>query len=546
MGYLLLWIENLAVSLLFMAFVMACVGRWRRRWLRTAVWLPIALFLLMPYSFAALCIGGVKFSACPDFPWFYYAATLALGVFVGAIVLRVIALKRTANPEYPTAAARWPRGKLFAFWCVVLALHWATFQNMDNAAVAQLKKLQQRDKPPQYANISTSVADSENAVPLYQKAAEAVPFLYWDGNGRHEWLDSMATAQFDSKNPELIRFMQENESVARLLHAAVQRPFCVFHPDPDEPGRSVVPFRDAMGALSKFMTLHCRCKLAEGDRQAAWRDVQTLFCVTHHFMGKNEWGSVSGASIEKQAIRSLQYALLSAQPTTEELAPIQLDEFFSWRMTEYYSFPLGNRWYLDLLAQFSLDNPERSPQDYGLHLPSFIANNAWYRIFFFPIDEAVYRRVASETQGRLRWPYFDAAKFPLEDAKSLRNPMNFGALVTDSSHIAQYYLMLPKTCARADARHATAVAALAAARYQAKFGQLPEQLENLVPEFLTVAPQDPFDGEPIKYQKSDSGMTIFSVGRDVVDEDDISRSSSSHAKETEKNDMRFDLPRWNP
>ena len=63
-------------------------------------------------------------------------------------------------------------------------------------------------------------------------------------------------------------------------------------------------------------------------------------------------------------------------------------------------------------------------------------------------------------------------------------------------------------CAKADARHATALVALAIARFQVKYGRLPKDLDALVPEFLTVVPRDPFDGKAIKYEMTDSGVVV--------------------------------------
>jgi len=50
MGYVLLWIESLAVSLLFVALVLACVGRLHRRWLRHALWAAVMMVLLVVYG----------------------------------------------------------------------------------------------------------------------------------------------------------------------------------------------------------------------------------------------------------------------------------------------------------------------------------------------------------------------------------------------------------------------------------------------------------------------------------------------------------------
>ena len=113
-------------------------------------------------------------------------------------------------------------------------------------------------------------------------------------------------------------------------------------------------------------------------------------------------------------------------------------------------------------------------------------------------------------------------------------------MLTSSSNVAPVFLELPKACAKADARHATAVAALALARFQAKHKQLPKDLEALVPEYLTVVPLDPFDGKPLKYETTASGVAVYSVGRDRIEEDD---AFEGPGKKPEKGDMTFELPR---
>ena len=97
MGFVVLWIESLAVSLLLMAWLAACVGRWRSRWRRALVWMPTALIVLAGYAYLATFAGIIEFSGTPGFHWFYYALSLAIAVLVGLIVLRVIGLKRTPD-----------------------------------------------------------------------------------------------------------------------------------------------------------------------------------------------------------------------------------------------------------------------------------------------------------------------------------------------------------------------------------------------------------------------------------------------------------------
>jgi hypothetical protein len=59
---------------------------------------------------------------------------------------------------------------------------------------------------------------------------------------------------------------------------------------------------------------------------------------------------------------------------------------------------------------------------------------------------------------------------------------------------------------------------LAAERYRLGHGAFPERIEQLVPEYLSEVPEDPFDGEPLRYVITEEGVVIYSIGEDLVDD----------------------------
>jgi len=60
--------------------------------------------------------------------------------------------------------------------------------------------------------------------------------------------------------------------------------------------------------------------------------------------------------------------------------------------------------------------------------------------------------------------------------------------------------------------------ALAAERFRLQRGQFPDQAADLVPGFLTAIPKDPFDGQPLRYRRTDNGVVIYTIGDDKVDD----------------------------
>jgi hypothetical protein len=59
--------------------------------------------------------------------------------------------------------------------------------------------------------------------------------------------------------------------------------------------------------------------------------------------------------------------------------------------------------------------------------------------------------------------------------------------------------------------------ALAIERYRLVTGKLPEQLGDLVPQYLKEVPLDPFDGKPIRYLRTKPGYRLYSILDDGQD-----------------------------
>jgi len=80
--------------------------------------------------------------------------------------------------------------------------------------------------------------------------------------------------------------------------------------------------------------------------------------------------------------------------------------------------------------------------------------------------------------------------------------------------------------AEATARIRSAQVAVAVERYRLQHANaLPGVLTDLVPEFLTAIPADPFDGQPLRFKRLPAkGYVIYSVGKDRKDDDGIEKA----------------------
>ena len=89
----------------------------------------------------------------------------------------------------------------------------------------------------------------------------------------------------------------------------------------------------------------------------------------------------------------------------------------------------------------------------------------------------------------------------------------------------------------------SAQTALAVERFRLAHGQLPKRLDELVPQFLSAMPTDPFDGQTLRYHLLEKGYVIYSIGSDG--HDDGGREKPSNWKSSDKTsyDIAFTVER---
>ncbi len=77
-----------------------------------------------------------------------------------------------------------------------------------------------------------------------------------------------------------------------------------------------------------------------------------------------------------------------------------------------------------------------------------------------------------------------------------------------------------RACRRERAEMRLLQVELALRAWQATHGGLPESLDDLVPEFLSAVPADPFDtaDSPLRYQRTEETYVLYSVGADGKDD----------------------------
>ncbi len=88
-----------------------------------------------------------------------------------------------------------------------------------------------------------------------------------------------------------------------------------------------------------------------------------------------------------------------------------------------------------------------------------------------------------------------------------------------------------------------AMAALAVERFRLAHGQLPENLNEPVPQFLSRMPEDPYDGQPLRYDRLPKGYVIYSVGADGNDNGGREKPDNWKSSDQTEYDITFTVER---
>lgn len=82
---------------------------------------------------------------------------------------------------------------------------------------------------------------------------------------------------------------------------------------------------------------------------------------------------------------------------------------------------------------------------------------------------------------------------------------------------------------RCETNLGTIVVALACERYRIKNGKWPEKLTDIPPDILKTIPSDPYIGGPLRIKLTETGIVIYSTGKDGIDNGGLLDSTGTKA-----------------
>jgi len=131
-------------------------------------------------------------------------------------------------------------------------------------------------------------------------------------------------------------------------------------------------------------------------------------------------------------------------------------------------------------------------------------------------DQATYLMLLKEEIELAEQPYADVAKQHGAWERDLEETPRWQAPLT--AMLLPALTRASQAAAGGEARRDMARTALAMERYRLKHDCYPESLTDLTPDLLPQVLMDPFDGQPVRYVKSDDRVLLYSVGADLQDD----------------------------
>jgi hypothetical protein len=546
MGYLLLWLESLTCSMLFISVAVACIARLNGRWRRLAA-ATLAILLPFAYYTALTTLDAIlEIHYRVQAGWFWPAVVLTLGYFAGAILLTTRGLTRAASDDR-TVAADWPRGKLALALAAAVMLHAMTFSNLDANAKQSLATIRAEATVLAMSVAPLRLPEHDNAALVYQRAFEAFgPYvggtgelwppiwdeaykaltshaelgidlnhIHGDQSGYAGDVKPPTEPAFDFKNPALGEFLTERAGELALVRSAAAKPGCFFDRDYARPTFDMLlPEIQGLSVAGRLLAIHARWSAEQGDLKGALVDVGAMNGIARHAGAEPLLVSfLVSATIDELADTTLEAVLNGRHPTFEDLAAVKVEGGVShrrmlvrtMRMEEAFIFnSIANLEAMDIRALGELTNGHSAPFISGL--------GAMYRVFFLNDDIAACRRAMHEYE---RLPTLSYEQYS-GDASELQNKMvrSPPGIVTG--------LLLPslgpstEVAFRADAQRRLAQTAKAMHQFYARHGKFPDTL--LVPNFLTLVPRDPYNDKPIQLKKTVNGWILYCVGPNLIDE----------------------------
>jgi hypothetical protein len=276
----------------------------------------------------------------------------------------------------------------------------------------------------------------------------------------------------------------------------------------ENPWVTMLPELADLRFSAKLKCLDILNKAIKGDTASLVEDVTVLSrlgqLLTDHPVLITSLVKIACDSLSIQVIEEVN-ALTTLSPEqltsiSDQLAIVEAEDPIRWGL-------LGERALQIKAFQWALKRNRTDRREIPI-FPGVIGFQGWHMC-----DMAAGIRIENKLMLSVNEP-----RKRLDKAKQLEN--EFEAL-------PKYYLFTNILCfilvralelsLRTTAQIRAARVGLAIEHYRIDKGNFPERLEQLMPDYMQVLPQDPFDDQPLHYKLTTDAAIVYSIGEDGVD-----------------------------
>lgn len=349
-------------------------------------------------------------------------------------------------------------------------------------------------------------------------------------------LYAQAFAALTPDDPRTPAFLARNQKALQFLLQAAERKSCRYPVDLSAGLSTTLPHLAHIKKCASLLEAEAAAQAGRGRTDQAGKAVLASLRLARSL--ENEPVLISQLvrfAAERSALSGLEQALARKPFEADQLLSLQAALRDAGRLAPFARALAGER--CSIIAAFQALSEEQAKVLSGTtaRYADYQKTPTWQEDFNLALD--CYASLLAAAGKPLPEAFASVAdtEARMEDARAK-------GLLISAGILPGIRGVFPKL-GDATARLRAAQAALAVERYRLKHDNgLPASLDGLVPEFLDAVPADPFDGQPLRYEKlAGGGYVVYSVGKDR--QDDRGASAPAGGKEAAPSDITFEVRR---
>lgn len=472
---------------------------------------------------------------------------------------------KSAQPYPPPAASDSPpprrrRGLIYGSFGIILFIvlflglsqlqrHF-TQQKID----AKLAAIRAQGLPISLVELNTfyeAVPDEENAALLLnQVSRHIVNWPYYDTH-----IGISRTSLLYATNPitpqakaALSNLISSNQPALKLIHKATDRSRFRYPLDFTQDPAASINHWGEMKKLVQLLRLESLNHFAEDRKVKALNSVRASLFVIRSMDGEPVQSSLHAQyACAAIALSGLEELLQRADFTAADLQSLQDDIHTLENSLDITRVLHGTRAYT-LGSWPTLASSVAARSGYAIatpfgSFPAFVQRRAWQMY-----EQGGHKEADLLNFLDLYEEILAIAKLPSQEAlvasqnlekqlkASLKPSMN---MIKTTSELSLLLQIFPKQAALLAVLR-NAQTALAVERFRLENNRLPDGLGEIIPQYLSAAPIDPFTGHPLQYRFTEHGFRVYCFGEDGQDDGGLTRLEKSYS---ENDDLVFKLER---